>query len=139
MKLTTWSIRLICKFLLQLSSSFPRAFSPPIFFPRRFRLPVDRFSAPEAIINFARRSKCQSRSEIRMGVRSTCRICRFYRRLYFIYFTPCISLRSSIPSPFLSSSSSRYDRFCGHHPCCHNKLHERFRVSIVIEDIERKY
>jgi len=107
--------------------------------PTSISLTVDRFSAPEAIINFARRSKCQSRSKIRMGVRSTCRICRFYRRLYFIYFTPCISLRSSIPSPFLSSSSSRYDRFCGHHPHCHNKLHERFRVSIVIEDIGRKY
>lgn len=118
-------------------------FSPSVFtsrlLPTSISLTVDRFSAPGAIINFARRSKCQSRSEIRMGVRSTCRICRFYRRLYFIYFTPCISLRSSIPSPFLSSSSSRYDRFRGHHLRCHNKLHERFRVSIVIEDIERKY
>jgi len=104
------------------------------------RLLADRFFVAGAIINFARRSKCQSRSKIRMGVRSTCRICHFYRRLYSMYFTLYISSRSypDLLRCYLllhraTTGSAR------HHFCCHNKLHERFQVSIVIaiEDIKR--
>jgi len=122
---------------------FPH-FSPSfVFTPSRLlpiRLIVDRFSVAGAIINFARRSKCQSRSKIRMEVRSTCRICHFCRRLYSMYFTLYISSRSypDLLRCYLllhraTTGSAR------HHFCCHNKLHERFQVSIVIviEDIKR--
>lgn len=77
------------------SSSFRHPFSHlAIFFPLGLTYSImDRFFVPGAVINFVRRSKCQSRSKIRMEVRSTCRICR-YRRLYLMYFTLYISPRS---------------------------------------------
>lgn len=55
--------------------------------------------------------------------------------LYTLYQPSLIPRSSSMLS---SSSSSRYDRFCAPSQfCCHNKLLERFQVSIAIEDIKR--